>query len=111
MADSIRLSSLKRVTLLLLEKIGDGPPVPDSLHSRPGHKLPRLRGHPDLLTLFDEERHADFQAGFERGGVGHASPGGVAAHAGLRLPDRQLHMRRQLPANGLPFYFLHWLIK
>src|SRR5258708_36547698 len=99
MADSIRLSSLKRVTLLLLEKIGDGPPVPDSLHSRPGHKLPRLRAHPDLLTLFDEERHADFQAGFERGGVFQPGPGGCAARPGGSLGGPQLPAAREARAD------------
>src|SRR5207248_6370712 len=56
---------------------------------RPGHKLPRLRGHLDLLTLFDEERHADFQAGFELSGFGHAAAGGIAAHARLRRSEER----------------------
>src|SRR5205807_9961329 len=52
----------------------DYPITRSPAHSRPGHKLPRLRGHLYPLTLLNKKRHADFQSGFQSGGFGVRLP-------------------------------------
>jgi len=65
-------------------------PMPKALGSiiepltlRAAREFARLGMDFDLLALFDEQRHADLETGLERGGLGHAAAGGVAADARL----------------------------
>src|ERR1035438_3582975 len=54
----------------LLSPKGSGRIVAHAHRGRPScppGKFPRLGGHLDLLSLFDEQGNADFQAGFQLG--------------------------------------------
>ena len=57
---------------------------------------------PDLLALFDEERHLDGDAGLERGRLGAAAGGGVALDAGLGLGDLELDEAGSLRPRRAP---------
>src|SRR6266571_1966238 len=62
-------------------------------------ELARLGVDLDLLALFDEEGHADLEAGLERRRLRHAAARGVAPDARLGRRDRQLDVRRELEAD------------
>ena len=66
----------------------------------PPGKLPCLRVNPDPLSLLDEQRHADFETGFERGQFGDAAAGRIAANARLGGENRQLDVWWKLDADG-----------
>src|SRR5438034_1201609 len=51
--------------------------------SRSAREVPRFRVHFDLLALFNKERHADHQSGFERRVLRDAAACGIAPDARL----------------------------
>src|SRR5882762_4327426 len=60
----------------------------------------------DFFALFDEEGDFDFDAGFEFGGLGDGSAGGVAADAGLGVGDLERDLGGQLDADGVAVEFM-----
>src|SRR5215471_5684435 len=74
---------------------------------RAAGELARFRVDPDLVALFDEERHTDLEAGLQRGDLRRSAARRVAADAWFGRRHRELHVRWKLQPDRIAVVFLH----